>query len=362
MPTGGLSEAVQQLRSIALRRDGAGATDAQLLEWFVAGGDEAAFAGLVRRHGPMVWGVCRRVLRGHHDAEDAFQATFLVLVRRAASVVPREQVANWLYGVAYQTARKARAAAARRRGRERQVTEMPEPAVVADPDPWRDARSVFDQALSQLPDKYRSAIVLCDLEGKSYKEAARHLGVPEGTLSGRLTRGRALLARRLARHGAALSGAALTALLSREAASAGVPPAVESSTIRAAGLLATGQAAVAGVVPAKVAALTEGVLKAMPMLKHKVVTAVVLVALVGGGMAHFHPGHPRAVAKAPSGETAVASLDAPSGDKPAAEPAAAVTPPVQSDEPAAAEPSTAWKIHDAVAAHLKHVYALLFGS
>src|SRR5262249_40853037 len=144
--------------------------------------DEAALAALVKRHGPMVWGVCRRLL-SHHDAEDAFQATFLVLVRKAASVVPRRMVGNWLYGVAHHTALQARRTAARRKARERQVTEMPEPAVT-DQDLWRDLRPLLDEALSRLPDKYRAVIVLCDLEGKTRRETAGQLGVPEGTVAG----------------------------------------------------------------------------------------------------------------------------------------------------------------------------------
>src|SRR5947209_3297548 len=127
MATSPVREVLQHLRR-------AGLTDGQLLEDFISRRDGAALADLVRRHAPMVWGVCRRVLANHHDAEDAFQVTFLVLVRRAASIVPREMVANWLYGVAHQTARKARATAARRKARERQVTEMPEPAA-ADQEP-----------------------------------------------------------------------------------------------------------------------------------------------------------------------------------------------------------------------------------
>src|SRR6516164_3393719 len=127
MPTGQISEVIQHLRTMVLLRDAAGLTDGQLLRDYLSRRDEAALAALVQRHSPMVWGVCRRVLPNHHDAEDAFQATFLVLVRKAASIVPREMVANWLYGVAHQTALKARATAARRKGRERQVTEMPEP-------------------------------------------------------------------------------------------------------------------------------------------------------------------------------------------------------------------------------------------
>jgi DNA-directed RNA polymerase specialized sigma24 family protein len=127
MATSPMSEVIRHFRSAALLRDGARVTDGQLLEGFLSRRDEAALAALVRRHAPMVWGVCRRVLRNHHDAEDAFQATFLVLVRKAASIASRELLANWLYGVAYQTARKARAIASRRGARERQVHEMPEP-------------------------------------------------------------------------------------------------------------------------------------------------------------------------------------------------------------------------------------------
>src|SRR5580692_4733618 len=133
MATSPMSEVIQHVRRVLL--DGAGLTDGQLLEDYISRHDEAAFAALVRRHGPMVWGVCRRVLHNHHAAEDAFQATFLVLVRRAASIASRELFANWLYGVAHQTALKARATAAKRKERERQVTEMPEPAV-AEQDLW----------------------------------------------------------------------------------------------------------------------------------------------------------------------------------------------------------------------------------
>src|ERR1043166_2044100 len=124
-----MSEVIQHLRRAVLLRDGAGLTDGQLLEEFISRREEAAFAALVRRHGPMVWGVCRRVLHNHHEAEDAFQATFLVLIRKAASIASRELVANWLYGVAHQTALKARATTAKRKERERHVMEMPETAV-----------------------------------------------------------------------------------------------------------------------------------------------------------------------------------------------------------------------------------------
>src|SRR5438874_5795175 len=159
MATGQLSGVIQHLRRALLLRDGAGLTDQQLLEDYTSRRDEAALAALVRRHGPMVWGVCRRVLSNYHDAEDAFQATFLVLVRKAASIASPELLANWLYGVAHQTALKARATTAKRRARERYVTDMPEPAVT-EQDLRHELRLLLDRELSHLPDKYRFAIVL----------------------------------------------------------------------------------------------------------------------------------------------------------------------------------------------------------
>src|SRR6516162_9298998 len=129
MATSQASEVIRHLRRAVLLRDGAGLTDLQLLEDYLSRRDEAALAALVRRHGPMVWGVCRRVLPNYHDAEDAFQATFLVLVRKAASIASPELLANWLYGVAHQTALNARAKVTKRRARERQMTEMPKRAV-----------------------------------------------------------------------------------------------------------------------------------------------------------------------------------------------------------------------------------------
>jgi RNA polymerase sigma factor (sigma-70 family) len=280
---------LQYLRRTALPGEGEEPTDGQLLERFVKGRDVAALEVLVRRHGPMVWGVCRRILGNHHDAEDAFQATFLVLVRKAASIVSRELLANWLYGVALQTARKARQTAARRRAREKQVADMPEPeAAPQEPDLGRDLQPLLDQELSRLPDRYRVALVLCDLEGKSRKEAARQLGLAEGTVASRLARARAMLARRLARHGLAVSGGTLAAVLSSNAAPACVPAFVISSTIKVASLLATGEAA-AGSISAEVAALVEGVMKAMFVAKLKAVViglSVVGLLLFGGLLTH----------------------------------------------------------------------------
>jgi RNA polymerase sigma factor (sigma-70 family) len=276
MGTSQRSEVVQHLRRAALLRDGAGLTDGQLLEDYLGRHDEAALAALVRRHGPMVWGVCRRVLGNHHDAEDAFQATFLVLVRKAASIASRELLANWLYGVAHQTALKARTTAAKRKGRERQVAEMPEPAV-EQPDRWNEVQPLLDEELGRLPARYRGVLVLCDLEGKTRKEVAVQLGCPEGTVASRLARARALLANRLTRRGVTLSGGAVAAVLARQAVAAGVPGSVVDSTINAARLLAAGRAAATGAISVKVAALTEGVLKAMLLTKLRAAIAVVLL-------------------------------------------------------------------------------------
>jgi RNA polymerase sigma factor (sigma-70 family) len=285
MATSQLRQVIHTLGGAPLHHEEAHPSDGQLLESYVRSREEAAFAALVSRHGPMVWGVCRRLLRCHQDAEDAFQATFLVLVRKAASVVPRALVANWLYGVAHQTALKARATSARRTAREKQVPAMPEPALEQH-QRSDDLQFLLDQELSRLPDKYRAVIVLCDLEGKTRKEAARHFHLPEGTIASRLATARAMLAKRLARHGCGVSGAALAAVLAQGMASAALPASVAASTIRAASLFAAGRAAAAGVIPVKAVALAEGVLRTMLLTKLKIATALlVAVAVLGWGTA-----------------------------------------------------------------------------
>jgi len=243
MAAGSMSEVVQHLRQTMLLRENAGLTDGQLLERFIATRDNAALAVLVRRHAPMVWGVCRRLLHRHQDAEDAFQATFLVLVRKAASVMPREMVVNWLHGVAYQTARKLRATTAKTMAREKQqpiILEAEAEATASQP--YDDLLPLLDQELARLPDKYRVPVLLCDLEGKSRKEAARQLGLPEGTVASRLSRARTMLAKRLTRHGAALSADMLGTALAQEAGAAGAPPPLVAATIKAAQLVAAGHA------------------------------------------------------------------------------------------------------------------------
>lgn len=252
-------------------------SDGELLACFVEQREEDAFAALLRRHGPMVLGVCRRILGDIHDAEDAFQATFLVLVRKAASVRPREAVGNWLYGVAYRTALEARGKIARRHARERQMDDLPQPEAKPEAG-WHELLPLLDQELHRLPDKYRLAVVLCDVEGRSRKEVARQLAIPEGTLSSRLATARKQLAARLGRLGFVLSGASLAVLLSQNAAPACVPASLLFTTTRAALLVAAGHAAAAGVVSTTVATLTEGVLKTMLLAKLKTASVVLFGA------------------------------------------------------------------------------------
>jgi RNA polymerase sigma factor (sigma-70 family) len=272
----------------SLPRDGAAPTDGQLLETFLRDRDGLALEALVRRHAPMVWGVCRRAL-AHHDAEDAFQATFLVLVRKAASLRSPELLPNWLYRVACQTARKARQSAAKRSAREKQVRVMPEPPT--DPQggaPEPDLSALLDEELSRLPEKYRIAVVLCDVQGRTRHDAAQQLGLPEGTVASRLVRARALLARRLLRRGLGVSAASLATTLPQQAASGSVPAALLANTIQATARFAAGGAA-AGAVSAQVAALTEGVLRTMALAKHKARSLVLLIAalVLSGGMAAY---------------------------------------------------------------------------
>lgn len=285
MATCAMRTVIQHLRKAMLSRQSVGLTDGQLLETFITRKDEAAFETLVWRHGPMVLGVCRRILRNHHDAEDAFQATFLVLVRKAASVVPREMVANWLYGVACNTARRARTATARRHTREKHLTETMEAQAARPEEHGHGLEGLLDQELAQLPDKYRVPIVLCDLEGKTHKEAALQLGWPVGTVSGRLARGRTMLAERLTRKGLVLSAGSLAIVVSQNVARASVPPSLVVSTIKAASSFAVGQAVTSGAITNGVAALAEGVLKTMFVTRLKIAMLLFLgLTILGGGI------------------------------------------------------------------------------
>jgi RNA polymerase sigma factor (sigma-70 family) len=281
MATDKLAKVLEHTRRAVLRHDVADLTDGQLMGSFLSRQDGAAFEALVRRHGPMVLGVCRRVAGNLHDAEDAFQATFLVLACKAATVEPLEAVGNWLYGVAYRVASKIRSRAARRRARERQVNDMPRPE--AEPPLGRqELELLLDQELNRLPDKYRLPIVLCDLEGWTRREAARQLGLPDGTLSNRLATGRRMLATRLSRRGLPVVGGAASAMLIHQsAAPACVPPPLLLATVRAATLVAAGNPAPLEV-SARVAALLKGERKTMLLTRLKLATgALLVVTLVG---------------------------------------------------------------------------------
>ena len=298
---------IHHLRAALAPRDAADLSDGQLLGRFVTQRDEASFAALVRRHGPMVWGVCRRVLCRLQDAEDAFQATFLVFVQKAATILPRSMVGSWLYGVAYRAALKARAVATRRRVKERQVAAMSQPLTVAE-GVWNDLEPLLDQELNRLPDKYRLPLVLCDLDGKTRKEASAQLGWPEGTVAGRLARGRAMLAKRLRKLGLPLSSGLLAAVLSQNTASAAVPGALVSSTVRAATLVAAGKAAAAAGVPLNVAVVAKGVLNAMLMTKCKLASAAVLLAVIASAFVGVLTHHALAAWQDTTNPTATSAL------------------------------------------------------
>jgi RNA polymerase sigma factor (sigma-70 family) len=284
METCQLATVIDHLRRTAGRPHSAGLTDGELVGAFLARHDAAAFETLVRRHGGMVLGVCRRVLGNVDDADDAFQATFMVLVRRAASVVPRDKVGNWLYGVAYKTSLSAKRIIARRRAREKQVTDMPHPYTDAKQDRL-DLQHLLDQELSQLPEKYRLPVVLCDLEGRTRREVARQLRLPEGTLSNRLSAGRQRLAGRLTRRGLTLSAGSVATVLSQQA-SAALPPALVASTVNTAIQVAAAPAALAVLLPPALATLTQEVLRTMGLIKLKLIVALVLtLGMLGAGTA-----------------------------------------------------------------------------
>ncbi len=292
-PTRSLSDRlIAPLRRIAARE--LPHTDAQLLGSFVRHRDPAAFEAIVRRHGPMVYGVCRRVVAHAPDADDAFQAVFVVLARRAAAVRPREKLADFLFGVAYRTALKARARLARRRTREKQVDAMPEVAV-SPPDVWSDLQPVIDQELAALPDHLRLPVLLCDLEGRTQREAAALLKLPPATLATRLASARRKLAERLSARGITLAGGAVAAVLTANAAKA-VPSALVGAASGSA-LAAVGLGS--GVVPANVLELSEGVMTMIATNKLKLVTAVLAVCglLAGTGVGFAQAADPPAKAR-----------------------------------------------------------------
>ncbi len=320
-----LGSVVWYLRTMARAGQTRPRSDRQLLDDFTAQRDETAFDELVRRYGPMVLGVCRRILNASADVEDAFQATFLVLVRKAHRIKKRASVASWLYGVAYRTAARARSDLARRRFHEKRVLTMtafePVPEAV-----WRDLRPILDEEVNHLPAKYREPLVLCYLHDLTYEEAAVQLGWPKGTVATRLARARELLRKQLIRRGVALSAGLVAVALSPQRTAAAVPPRLLQATVEGAALVAAGNAPAAAA-SAKVATLTQGVLGNMMVFPVKTALAVLLtlgLAVATGGALLRQP------PAAQSGQDLSEHL-APAADKEPS-PASAPTPAAKGDK------------------------------
>jgi RNA polymerase sigma-70 factor (ECF subfamily) len=257
-------------------------TDAQLLERFAVRREEAAFEALLHRHGPLVFGVCRRLLGNPHDAEDAFQATFLILARKAGSIGRPALLGNWLYGVAHRVAARARKTSLRRHVRETTGADL---AAVANREPSGepDFVGLLHEELQRLPDKYRSPVVLCYLEGQTNEEAAAQLRWPVGTVKGRLNRARELLRKRLARRGVTLTAGLLVA----NTLTAKAPAALLDGTFRAAAAFAA-KGVVVGSASTRALVLAKGVLKTMLLSKLKILAVVLLaVTVAAGGLAYY---------------------------------------------------------------------------
>jgi RNA polymerase sigma factor (sigma-70 family) len=274
-------ELLLHLRRLATK-EGEPPTDDQLLRQFVGQRNDDAFAAIVGRYGPLVLRVCRQALVDGHDAEDAFQATFLVLARKASCIGRRERLAGWLYGVAHRVAARARARAARRRACERPVADV----VATEPFPGgRELWDVLHEEVLRLPAKYRLPVILCYLEGRTNDEAARYLGWPKGTVSGRLARARDRLYQRLTRRGLAAPAGGRAVLLWAGSALAAIPGTLAGAAVAAARAFASGPAGSAAV-STSVASLAEGALKAMFVTKLKTlaITVLLAVAVIGVGL------------------------------------------------------------------------------
>jgi RNA polymerase sigma-70 factor (ECF subfamily) len=288
MSAGSAHTVLRFIRRLASMGDATATPDAQLLTRFVAARDETAFAALVRRHGPMVLGVCARILGNTADAEDAFQATFLVLVRRAGSVGRPDLLGNWLYGVAYRTALKARTDAARRKRHESKVATQSALEAIEEAD-GGELRRALDDELNRLPAKYRLPLVLCHLDGLTHEEAARRLGCPRETVTTRLVRARDRLRKRLVERGAVLGAAGFAGFLEGSSLAA-LPNSLVGQTVDVAKLMATAPGIAARVISARIVALTEGVLRTMFMTKLKIGVVVLLaLGIVGWGATALAP-------------------------------------------------------------------------
>jgi serpin B len=281
------------MRRLAGAEPAGTSTDRHLLERFLEQQDETAFQALVQRHGPMVLGVCRRLLVDPHDADDAFQATFLVLVRKAGSLPWRDSIAPWLFQVARRVALKARAGQARRLAGQREAGNMPMRESGDEPSDQmgrQELRRVLDEELDALPAKYRAPLVLCYLQGKTHEEAAQELGWKRGSIAYRLQYAQDLLRDRLLSRGVPLSAGVAVLLAAERSAAAGLPPALVDATVRLASLVAAGEALGTGAISIHISNLAEGVIQSMFLRKVKTAAVVALVlGVLGGGLGIFWP-------------------------------------------------------------------------
>ncbi|MCI0638756.1 MAG: sigma-70 family RNA polymerase sigma factor [Gemmataceae bacterium] len=291
-----------------------GCSDQELLRRFIVSADESTFSALVRRHGAMVFDVCRAMLPNESDAEDVFQATFLVLAAKAKSIRKTASLGSWLYGVAYRTAQKAQAAYASRRKHEAQLPKRD--VSISEELSWLEVQRILHEELNGLSERYRAPLVACYLQGRAQDDAATLLGLTKGTLKRRLERGRALLRARLVRRGVGLAGVLVASAWPAVIATAAAPSGLVHSTVKAGVLTATGQVATS-VVSANVANLTEGALRTMIFTKTKALAVIAFALIVlglGGGM-FFRQSHgaeedPRVAQQVEKAETAQPDADA----------------------------------------------------
>ncbi len=287
MSSGQRALALDSMRRLFDSGTAIGLSDRQLLDRFIAARDETAFEAILRRHGPMVLGVCRRAIPDQDDVDDAFQATFLILVRKAGSIRDRDVLATWLYGVARRVAVRASTRARRRRGRERAMAEdIPVKDAHAARAEHDELRSLIDAELERLPQRFRAPVILCDVQGQTHEQAAAQIGCPVGTVKSRLARGRERLRAGLVRRGLTLTLAAVASFLAAERASA-VPPTLIQFTISAAARLAAGSTLVAAALTPEAAALTKGVVLSMVFKKVGLVAGALSVAVLVTGVTAF---------------------------------------------------------------------------
>lgn len=287
MPSGTMHDVMRRLRGLVARPALGAETDEELLDRFVTLRDEEAFAALVRRHGPMVLGVCLRLLHHRQDAEDAFQAAFLTLARKGHTIRRRGALPSWLYRVAFRIALRIKARSDRRESPE----VLGDVAVEADPSAeagWRELRPMLDQEVQRLPKKYRTPMILCYLEGKTYEEVASLLGCPKGTVAIRLLRGRQMLKGRLVRRGLMAAAGCVAANAVLPHAGAAVPQALAATTVSAANALAAG-AVLTQLVPAGVAALVDEAGRSL-WAKHLALASAAALCLGLGGFVSQNAG------------------------------------------------------------------------